>query len=46
MAWQKWAIIVGGVLAIIGQWKGGDIYLPAIGGVLVLIGALVKRTEA
>jgi len=39
--WQKWAIIVGGVLAIVGQWVTGY-WLPVIGGVLALLGGLVK----
>ena len=40
MAWQKWLIIIGAIIAIIGQFAGGY-YLPLIGGVLALIGALV-----
>tara|TARA_Y100000310_G_scaffold335801_1_gene418741 strand:+ start:186 stop:320 length:135 start_codon:yes stop_codon:yes gene_type:complete len=40
--WQKWAIIIGGLLAVIGQWWGMDFYLPLIGGVLALLGALIK----
>jgi len=43
MSWQKWAIIIGAIVAIIGQWWGTNYYLPVIGGVLVLIGALVKE---
>ena len=46
--WQKWAVIVGGIVAIVGQFWGGpgmeqNFYLPVIGGVLVLIGALVPQ---
>ena len=46
--WQKWAIIVGGILAVIGQWWGAgtnagpNLFLPLIGGVLALLGGLIK----
>jgi len=40
--WQRWAIIVGGVLAVVGQFWGMDFFLPLIGGVLALLGGLVK----
>ena len=45
--WQKWFVVVGGIVAVIGQFWGGpgmspNIYLPLIGGVLALIGGLVK----
>ena len=42
MAWQKTAVLIGALLAIVGQFWGANYYLPLIGGVLVLIGALVK----
>lgn len=42
MTWQKWAIIIGGLLAVVGQWWGMEYYLPLIGGVLALLGGLVK----
>jgi len=45
--WQKTVIIIGALAAIVGQFWGGpgmspDIYLPLIGGVLVLLGTFVK----
>ncbi len=42
MAWQKTAIIIGGILAVIGQFWGANYYLPLIGGVLALLGGLIK----
>lgn len=43
--WQTWVIAIGGVVAIVGQFWGGpgadqNYYLPLIGGVLALIGAV------
>jgi len=43
MAWQKWAIVIGGIAAAIGQFWGANYYLPLIGGLLALIGALVPE---
>jgi len=40
--WQKWFVVVGGIVAVIGQFWGAGYYLPLIGGVLALIGGLVK----
>jgi len=44
--WQKTVIVIGGLIAIVGQFWGGsaptNYYLPLIGGVLALIGALIK----
>jgi len=42
VGWQKTVVIIGAALAIIAQFWGAEYYLPLIGGVLVLIGALVK----
>ncbi|MDP2628387.1 MAG: hypothetical protein Q8P15_00630 [Nanoarchaeota archaeon] len=36
-----WLAVVGGVLAVIGQWVLGY-YLPLIGGVLAVIGGFMK----
>ena len=36
-AWGKWTAVVGGVLAIIGQFAGG-FYLALIGGLLAVVG--------
>lgn len=41
-AWGKWVAIVGGVIAIIGQFWGGNYYLPVIGGVVAIVGALAS----
>ena len=36
--WGKWLAIVGGVLALIGQFYGAGYYLPLIGGLLAIVG--------
>jgi len=41
--WKKWAVIVGGLVAVVGQFWGMEYYLPLIGGVLALIGGLVPN---
>ena len=38
--WQSWLALVGGILALIGQWWGANYYLPLIGGVLAIIGGI------
>ena len=38
-AWGKWTALVGGVIAVVGQWIP-DYYLAAIGGVVAVVGAL------
>ena len=46
MATGKWLAIVGGVLAVIGQFVGADsssYYLPAIGGVLAVVGGFLNK---
>lgn len=35
-----WATLLGGVLALVGQWWGAMYWLPAIGGALAIIGSL------
>ena len=40
--WQKWFVVVGGIAAIVGAFWGMSFYLSVIGGVLALIGGLVK----
>ena len=42
MEWQKWAIIIGAIVAGIVPFYAVTDYQATIGGVLVLIGALVK----
>jgi hypothetical protein len=42
-AWGKWTALVGGIIAVVGQFWGGadpNYYLPLIGGVVAVIGAL------
>ena len=41
-SWQKWLIVLGGVLAVIGQFWGTNYYLPFIGGVLAVIFGLMN----
>jgi hypothetical protein len=39
MAWAKWTALVGGVIAVLGQFVPGY-YLALVGGVVAVIGAL------
>ena len=42
-AWHKWLIVLGGIVAIIGQFWGANYYLPLIGGaVAAIVGLLLK----
>ena len=36
-AWGKWVAIIGGVVALIGQWAP-SYYLPLIGGLAAIVG--------
>jgi hypothetical protein len=38
--WNMWLGLIGGIVAIIGQFWGANYWLPAIGGVLAVIAAL------
>jgi hypothetical protein len=38
--WGTWLAIVGGIVAIAGQWVAGY-WLPVVGGVLAILGAVV-----
>lgn len=42
MAWAKWAVIIGGVLAVIGEFVPGY-YLALIGGVVALVGGIANN---
>jgi len=42
MANPKLLIIIGGIIAIIGQWVTGY-YLPVVGGAIAVIGGLLVR---
>ena len=37
--WGSWTALVGGVLAVIGQWYATS-WLPVVGGVVAVVGAL------
>ena len=37
--WGSWVALVGGVLAVIGQWYA-TAWLPVVGGVVAVVGAL------
>jgi hypothetical protein len=38
--WGKWTALVGGLIAVVGQFWGASYYLPLIGGAVAIIGAL------
>ena len=38
--WQSWLALVGGILAIVGEFWSNTIYLSTIGGVLAIIGGI------
>jgi len=40
---MKWVTIIGGLLAVVGQFWGAGYYLPLIGGVLALIGGFMGK---
>lgn len=44
-AWGKWVAIVGGVIAIIGNfWNPATFaYIPAIGGVVAVVGGFLSE---
>jgi len=42
-SWESWVALLGGVLAVIGQWYG--MYLPLIGGVLAIIAAVALMSK-
>jgi len=39
----KLLIIIGGIVAIIGQFYGAEYYLPLIGGAVAVIGGLLLK---
>lgn len=43
MAWGKWTAVVGGVLAIVGQFALQTWYLPLVGGVLAVVGGFASE---
>ncbi len=44
MGWQGWLAIIGGIVAVVGNFWGGvaptQYYLPTIGGVLAVIAGI------
>ena len=39
----KWIAIIGGALALIGQFWGANYYLPLIGGVVAIVGGFMMK---
>ena len=39
--WKKWVIVLGGVVAAVGQFWGSQWYLPLIGGAAAAVVALI-----
>ncbi|MDP3881547.1 MAG: hypothetical protein Q8Q31_01575 [Nanoarchaeota archaeon] len=37
--WGGWVALVGGIIAVIGQWTP-DYWLPLIGGIIAVIGGI------
>ena len=42
-SWESWVALLGGVLAVAGQWYG--MYLSLIGGVLAVIAAVALMSK-
>ena len=40
-----WLAIIGGLIALIGQFWGSTFYLPLIGGVVAIIGGFVGMSK-
>ncbi len=40
---SKLIVLIGGIVAIIGQFWGADYYLPLIGGAIAVIGGLLLK---
>ena len=43
-AWGAWVAILGGIIALIGQWMTGA-WLAAIGGIVAIIGGIGALTQ-
>ena len=39
---QKWLIVLGGLVAVVGQFWGANFYLPLIGGAVAAIVGLMQ----
>lgn len=42
--WGGWVALVGGIVAVVGQWADG-LYLPLIGGIIAVVGAIGALAE-
>ena len=42
-AWQKWVIVVAGVVAVVNHWWGAQYWLDVIGGAVAAIVALISE---
>lgn len=41
MSGVAWTALIGGVIALIGQFWGANFFLPAIGGIVAIIAAIM-----
>lgn len=41
MEYGKYIAMLGGIIAIVGQFWGSTYYLPVIGGVIAILGAIM-----
>ena len=41
--WKKWVIVLGGVVAAVGQFWGSNYYLPLVGGAVAAVVALLPE---
>ena len=39
----NWITIVGGFIAVIGQFWGANYYLPLIGGIIAIVGVFLSK---
>lgn len=39
---SQWIVLLGAVVAIVGQFWGANYYLPLVGGVIAGVGAFMK----
>jgi len=44
MAWHSWLALIGGVLAVVGEFWANTFYLSTIGGVLAVIAGVSLMT--
>lgn len=45
MSGVAWTALVGGIIALVGQFWGAGFYLPAIGGVVAIVAAIMAFNE-